>query len=167
MVVTICAAGTLLLSMLIYKGQPNGRNATKEFPSGIYPPNHFYRCQPAAWMDETVMILLVNKVLVPYVVTTPDHIVPIIILDMYQCQHDGIGSPNDPGAQGGGFSVTLPNSPSYPVSMVDISLHSPKDTCNEDLMAKLLGCGTAYQQLPWSPTSEIPWTRWKLLCREE
>jgi hypothetical protein len=59
--VMICADGTLLPSMLVYKGQPNGRIAKKEFPSGVYLPNHFYRCQPTAWMDETVMITWVNK----------------------------------------------------------------------------------------------------------
>ena len=36
-------------------------------------------------MDETVMIAWVKTVLKPYIVTAPDHIVPIIILDMYQC----------------------------------------------------------------------------------
>ena len=46
--VTICTNGTLLLLVLIYKGQPNDRIVKKEFPSGVYPPNHFYHCQPAA-----------------------------------------------------------------------------------------------------------------------
>ena len=34
-------------------------------------------------MDKTVMIALVEMVLKPYVVTAPDHVVPIVILDMY------------------------------------------------------------------------------------
>ena len=85
--VTICADGTLLPLMLIYKGQPNGHIARMEFLSGVYLPNHFYRCQPAAWMwmDKTVMIAWVNKVLKPYVPTAPDHVIPILILNMYQC----------------------------------------------------------------------------------
>ena len=80
---TICADGTVLLLMLVYKRQPNGRIVRFEFPSGVYLPNHFYHCQPAAWMDETVMISWVEKVLKPYIATAPEYIVPILILDMY------------------------------------------------------------------------------------
>ena len=36
-------------------------------------------------MDDVVMIEWVNKVLAPYVATAPDHVVPILILDMYRC----------------------------------------------------------------------------------
>ncbi len=71
--------------ILVFKGQPNGRIVKKEFPSGVYLPNHFYHCQPAAWMDKTVMIEWVKMVLKPYVATAPDHIVLIVILNMYQC----------------------------------------------------------------------------------
>jgi hypothetical protein len=34
-------------------------------------------------MDEEVMILWVNKVLARYFATAPDHVVPVLILDMY------------------------------------------------------------------------------------
>ena len=44
-VVTICADGTLLPLVLVYKGQPNGCIVKKEFPSSIYLPNQFYHCQ--------------------------------------------------------------------------------------------------------------------------
>ena len=72
--VTITADDTLILSTLVFKGKPNGRIATKEFPSGVYPASHFYKCQENAWMDEEVMIAWVNKVLAPYVATAPDHV---------------------------------------------------------------------------------------------
>jgi hypothetical protein len=36
-------------------------------------------------MDKEVMIVWVNKVLALYVATAPDHVNPILILDMYQC----------------------------------------------------------------------------------
>ena len=85
MVVTICADSTLLPLMLVYKGQLNGRIAKKEFLSGFYPSNHFYHCWPAVWMDKMGIIVWVNDVLKPYIVTAPDHVVPILILDMYQC----------------------------------------------------------------------------------
>ncbi len=83
--VTITADGTLLPSTLIFKGKPDGRIAKKEFPSGVYPDGHFYKCQDNAWMDEDMMIAWVNDVLAPYVATAPDHVVPILILDMYRC----------------------------------------------------------------------------------
>ena len=78
--------GTLLPSTLVYKGKPNGMIEKKEFPSGVYPTTHFCKCQEAAWMDEAVMIPWVSQVLVPYAVTAPDHIILVLILDMYRCQ---------------------------------------------------------------------------------
>ncbi len=81
----ITGDGTLLPSTLVFKGKPNGRIVTKEFSSEDYPTTHFYKCQDAAWMDDVVMITWVNEVLVPYVATALDHVVPILILDMYQC----------------------------------------------------------------------------------
>ena len=83
--VTICADGTLLPLVLMFKGQPNGRIVKKEFCSGVYPPNHFYHCQPATWMYKRVMIVWVETVLKPYVTTALDHIIPILILDMNRC----------------------------------------------------------------------------------
>ncbi len=85
MTATNCANGTLLPLVLEFKGQPNGRILKKEFFSGVYQEGHFYHCQPAAWMDEMVMIAWVETALKPYVATAPDHVVPIVILDMYQC----------------------------------------------------------------------------------
>ncbi len=81
--VMITADGTLLPSSLVFKGRPNGRIVTREFQNGNYPTTHFYKCQDAAWMDEQVMIAWVNEVLAPYVATAPDHVVPILIPDMY------------------------------------------------------------------------------------
>ena len=83
--VTITADSTLLPSTFVFKGKPNGHNATKEFPSGVYSATHFYKCQENAWMDKEVMIAWVNEVLAPYVAMALDHIVPVLILDMYQC----------------------------------------------------------------------------------
>jgi hypothetical protein len=82
--VTSTADGMLLPSSLIFKGKPDGRIAKKEFPSGVYPDGHFYnKCQDNAWMNEDVMIACVNEVLAPYIATALDHVVPILILDMY------------------------------------------------------------------------------------
>ena len=83
--VTIMADSTLSPSTLVHKEKPNGHIATKEFPSGVYPATHFYKCEEAAWMDEAVMIAWVNEVLALYVTTAPDHVAPVLILDMYRC----------------------------------------------------------------------------------
>jgi hypothetical protein len=36
-------------------------------------------------MDKTVMIAWVDKVLKPYVASALDHVIPLLILDSYQC----------------------------------------------------------------------------------
>jgi hypothetical protein len=45
-----------------------------------------------------------------------------------------------------------------------IGLHFFHDAC-DDVVGKCLGCGTAHQQLPRSPTSEILQPRCKLLSQ--
>jgi len=81
--VTIAADGTILPSVVVFKGKANGRIAKTEF--GTFPPNNQYHCQDAAWMDEAVMIAWVEGPLKTYVEQAPDHIVPILILDSYRC----------------------------------------------------------------------------------
>jgi hypothetical protein len=81
--VTITADGTVLPAMVIFKGSPKGKIATREFSS--YPTNSMYRCQENAWMDEAVMVAWVDEVLAPYLAMAPDDVVPLLILDSYQC----------------------------------------------------------------------------------
>ncbi len=83
MAVTITGDGTVRPLAIIFKGKHDGRIARLEF--GTYPAGHHYRCQDAAWMDEHVMLAWVEEVLAPYVATAPDDIVPLLILDSYQC----------------------------------------------------------------------------------
>jgi hypothetical protein len=85
--VTIAADGTLLPSMIVFKGAPKGRIAKFEFAS--YPTTNHYRCQENAWMDEAVMVAWVDEVLAPYVATAPEHVVPLLILDSYRCHMMG------------------------------------------------------------------------------
>jgi hypothetical protein len=56
--VTIVVDGTVLPSMLIFKGQPSWRIARTKFAT--YPATHCYQCQANAWMDEVCMIAWVN-----------------------------------------------------------------------------------------------------------
>jgi hypothetical protein len=81
--VTIAADGTVLLSMLIFKGQPSGRIARTEFAT--YLATHHYQCQKNALMDEVCMIAWVNEVLAPYIAMAMDDVVPLLVLDSYQC----------------------------------------------------------------------------------
>jgi hypothetical protein len=81
--VTITADGTVLPLMVVFKGKPNGRIAKTEFAA--YPVPHRYRCQENAWMDEVFMLAWVDEILQPYVETAPDDVIPLLILDSYQC----------------------------------------------------------------------------------
>jgi hypothetical protein len=81
MVVTIVADGMVLPSMVIFKGSPKGRIATREFSS--YLTTSMYRCQENAWMDKAVMIAWVDEVLAPYVAMAPDDVIPLLILNSY------------------------------------------------------------------------------------
>ncbi len=81
--VMIAGDGTVLPSMIIFKGKHNGRITRSEFT--MYPAGHHYCCQEAAWMDKRVMLAWVEKVLAPYVAMAPEDIIPLLILDSYRC----------------------------------------------------------------------------------
>ena len=85
--VTIAADGMLLLAMVVFKGTANGEIARTEL--GSYPTTNHYCCQESTWMDEAVMVAWVEEVLAPYVATTPDHVIPLLILDSYCCHMMG------------------------------------------------------------------------------
>ena len=80
---TVTTPGKALIPLIVFKGKPNGRIVTREFPT--YPEGLEYACQDNAWMDEKVMLLWVEKVLNPYVEAAPDRIIPILFLDSYRC----------------------------------------------------------------------------------
>jgi hypothetical protein len=83
MAVTIAGDGTVLPSMIIFKGKHNGRIAQSELKT--YLAGHHYRCQEVAWMDERVMLTWFEEVLAPYVATAPEDIIPLLIWDSYRC----------------------------------------------------------------------------------
>ena len=61
-----------------------GRIEKTEFAT--HPRNNQYHCQEAAWIDEAVMLAWVDRPLKAYYVnTTPDGIIPLLILDSYRC----------------------------------------------------------------------------------
>ena len=79
--VTITGSGKSLTPMMVYKGKPTGR-IQLGFPN--YPEGCFYACQERAWMDESVMLAWIDKVLKPYIKTAPIGIHPVILLDHYR-----------------------------------------------------------------------------------
>ena len=87
---TVCADGTKLPPLLIYKGTP-GRDIEKEFASKkhAYPKGVFCMVQKTAWTDERVMHFWIDHVLAPYVKTAPEGVVPLLYLDKYACHYQG------------------------------------------------------------------------------
>ena len=85
--VTITGSGAVLLSMVIFKGKPNGCITKTEFAN--YLTTHQWRCQDNAWMDEGVMIVWVDEILKPYIANAPEHIIPLLILDSHRCHMMG------------------------------------------------------------------------------
>ncbi len=81
--VTIMGDDTVLPLTIIFKGNHDRRIAQLEFVT--YPARHHYCCQDTVWMDKHVMLTWVEEVLAPYVMTAPDDIIPLMILDSYQC----------------------------------------------------------------------------------
>ena len=77
--IAITASGRVLEPMIIFKGEQSVCIATKELP-------HFrqcakYTCQKNAWMDKPSFVEWIDKILVPYIETTPEGIMPVLVLD--------------------------------------------------------------------------------------
>ena len=84
---TITASGKMLDPLMVFKGKPNGRIVTREFPE--FPDGILYTCQDNAWMDKKVLLQWVEKILKPYVDDAPDGVIPILFLDSYRCHIRG------------------------------------------------------------------------------
>ena len=80
---TIMASGKMLDPLMVFKGKPNGRIVTHEFPE--FPDRILYTCQDNACMDEKVMLQWVEKILKPYIGDAPDGVIPLLFLDSYRC----------------------------------------------------------------------------------
>jgi len=66
---TVTASGRFLMPLIVFKGSPCGRIVKNELPT--FPDNIIYACQDNAWMDETVMLMWVERILRPYVAKAP------------------------------------------------------------------------------------------------
>ena len=70
--------------------QPNGRVEKRLLArTSNVPRGPLYACQSNAWMDELVMLIWIDIILKPYLLTAPENIVPIIFLDSYRCHMMG------------------------------------------------------------------------------
>ena len=120
----VTASGKALTPMIVFKGKPKGRIMMLEFPE--YPLGMEYACQDNAWMDETVMLQWVDKVLKPYVDNAPEGIVPILFLDSYRCH---IMSSIVNAVEGLGVEVEhIPGSCTYLCQPVDVGVNKPYKT---------------------------------------
>jgi hypothetical protein len=82
----VCADGTKLEPLLIYKAKPSG-SVQKEFRK--YPKGARYMVQQNAWCDERCMLYWVDNILALYVSNVPKGVVPYLLLDKYTCHYQG------------------------------------------------------------------------------
>ena len=118
---TITASGKMLDPVMVFKGKPNGRIVTCEFPE--FPDGILYTCQDNAWMDEKVMLQWVEKILKPYVDDAPDGVVPLLFLDLYHCHIMGSAVT---AIQNLGVEVEhIPGGCTYLCQPVDVGVNKP------------------------------------------
>ena len=78
---TVTSAGGLLPPMFIFKAKPGGcvQRELSNFPEGaVYTVHH------NAWMDKSVMLQWVDRVLKSWSETVPENIMPYLLLDSYK-----------------------------------------------------------------------------------
>lgn len=83
--VCITAGGNQLPLLIIFKGKQSnkgGRILGKELKTS--PKEAFYETQENTWMSKGMMLLWVEKVVKPYVVTAPPGIIPLLFLNSYK-----------------------------------------------------------------------------------
>lgn len=87
---TVTAAGTLLKNLLIFKGETSakGINPIEQELKKLMGENKtpsLLSVQARAWMDHSLCLLWVDKILAPYLKDVPPGIVPLLLLDRYKC----------------------------------------------------------------------------------
>ena len=88
---TVTAAGGLLPPMFVFKAKPGG-HVQRELRN--FPEEAVYTVQHNAWMDESVMLQWVDRVLKPWSETVPENVVPYLLLDSYGAPNDNCYSTN-------------------------------------------------------------------------
>ena len=80
---TISANGDKLKPFLIFKGEDNGRIATREFPTNPERDRVVLCAQKSAWQDEGNMVTYCDKVLVPYLQEKAQGVPCLLLLDAF------------------------------------------------------------------------------------
>ena len=80
---TIAANGDKLKPFLIFKGEQNGRIATREFPTNPERDRVVLCAQKSAWQDEGNMVTYCDKVLVPYLQEKAQGVPCLLLLDAF------------------------------------------------------------------------------------
>ena len=118
---TCTMSGKMLPPLLIFKGSQNGRIAQKELLK--FPEMGFYATQKKAWMDESMMLLWIEKCLLPWKNTLPDDTTPLLILDSF-CIH--MMGPIVEKIQGLGIEVQhIPGGCTYLCQPIDVGINRP------------------------------------------
>ena len=81
MAVSVCADGSKLPPMFIFKGTQNGWIAKKEFAN--FPPSCKYSCPENTWVDKRAMIEWDKNILKPYIEMAPKNVVLLLVLDSH------------------------------------------------------------------------------------
>ena len=81
--ICISSAGDMLKPMLIFKGEKNGRIATREFPQYENRELAFHACHPSAWMNEEYVVMWIEQVFRPYIQVRAMGAPVILFLDSF------------------------------------------------------------------------------------
>ena len=84
---TVSADGDKLKPMLIFKGEPAGRIATRELPTFQTRAHVSLACQPNAWQDDSNMLKWIDNVLVPWCQTRAQGAPVLLFLDSFSSHH--------------------------------------------------------------------------------
>jgi hypothetical protein len=84
MVAVIVSASVEKIDPLITFNALPGGKIEKIFP--MFPTGSQYAVQKKALTDEKIMLLWIEKILMPYVQSAPPNIHPVILLDSFKCQ---------------------------------------------------------------------------------
>ena len=80
----VSADGDKLKPMVIFKGTPDGRIATRELPEFETRDELLLCCQPHAWQDERNMERWIDEILVPYLQERAEGVPVFLFLDHFE-----------------------------------------------------------------------------------
>ena len=167
---TVTMNGNLLPPFLIFKGEQNGRIATKELPT--FPEMCHYAMQKKAWMDEAMMMKWIDKCLKPWNNTLPSTAVPLLLLDSFRVHM--LGSVVKMIQQLGIEMRYIPGGCTYLCQPIDVGVNRPLkkavENLWEDWMYDEVGengwdVATPSREMIATWVSEVYWTIDQKICK--